>query len=655
MNPAMREKLDCVKDHLEDSRAKVDAAEAEMRGVMLNLRERRRAGAHQRSVGELHELLHGVRIEQQRTQRSLAASQQLGRTARSTALSHILVGTYLRSLRRAWAEWERAAAALASTEAREHRGSGTPPPLTLQPERGDGRARPSPAAAGHSSLRATMRAFQRTVALRESTSSLAATGSRQRQYDELRAAHELHLVEMAEELEEESRRARRREQRGISLALGLLPRAHGRRRLQVALSALREWTRCAALQRAHEQQLRGLAATVSAHGAARDAADAARAATEAALAAESERWRVGAEESARLAAELRTRDGELAAGRAELERLRADGAVREQALELALQTQRDDASREAAAAEAVTGRGGAATVADALGAKAAAAGAKAPSQDMQPVDTKGLATGTRLEAADPEAEIPEGLRARATRAHSAELLVARRAATRSALRASWHALRRWWAEAVATRNEAVVAQLRLAHESEVRRRVAAVREAEDTVQGERAEAAAQQEAVVAHAEGSVRQREERRRIEALLLSRELGKSEHRLLHAELHAEQRAELAQLAARSQLCKRLQAFESLARCARAQRHSARLQLSSVVEDARAAMRREAHRLHAECEAALQQKTLQVCPGSRPRCLRVPSSAPSPPPTLPSTPSPSPRPAAVGGRCGNWLRTRC
>ena len=90
MNPAMREKLDCVKDHLEDSRAKVDAAEAEMRGVMLNLRERRRAGAHQRSVGELHELLHGVRIEQQRTQRSLAASQQLGRTARSTALSHIL-------------------------------------------------------------------------------------------------------------------------------------------------------------------------------------------------------------------------------------------------------------------------------------------------------------------------------------------------------------------------------------------------------------------------------------------------------------------------------------------------------------------------------------------------------------------------------------
>ena len=118
---------------------------------------------------------------------------------------------------------------------------------------------------------------------------------------------------MAEELEEESRRARRREQRGISLALGLLPRAHGRRRLQVALSALREWTRCAALQRAHEQQLRGLAATVSAHGAARDAADAARAATEAALAAESERWRVGAEESARLAAELRTRDGELAA------------------------------------------------------------------------------------------------------------------------------------------------------------------------------------------------------------------------------------------------------------------------------------------------------------------------------------------------------
>ena len=99
----MREKLDCVKDHLEDSRAKVDAAEAEMRGVMLNLRERRRAGAHQRSVGELHELLHGVRIEQQRTQRSLAASQQLGRTARSTALSHILVGTYLRSLRRAWA------------------------------------------------------------------------------------------------------------------------------------------------------------------------------------------------------------------------------------------------------------------------------------------------------------------------------------------------------------------------------------------------------------------------------------------------------------------------------------------------------------------------------------------------------------------------
>ena len=141
MNPAMREKLDCVKDHLEDSRAKVDAAEAEMRGVMLNLRERRRAGAHQRSVGELHELLHGVRIEQQRTQRSLAASQQLGRTARSTALSHILVGTYLRSLRRAWAEWERAAAALASTEAREHRGSGPPPPLTLQPERGDGRAR----------------------------------------------------------------------------------------------------------------------------------------------------------------------------------------------------------------------------------------------------------------------------------------------------------------------------------------------------------------------------------------------------------------------------------------------------------------------------------------------------------------------------------
>ena len=111
MNPAMREKLDCVKDHLEDSRAKVDAAEAEMRGVMLNLRKRRRAGAHQRSVGELHELLHGVRIEQQRTQRSLAASQQLGRTARSTALSHILVGTYLRSLRRAWAEWERAAAA----------------------------------------------------------------------------------------------------------------------------------------------------------------------------------------------------------------------------------------------------------------------------------------------------------------------------------------------------------------------------------------------------------------------------------------------------------------------------------------------------------------------------------------------------------------
>ena len=374
----------------------------------------------------------------------------------------------------------------------------------------------------------------------------------------------------------------------------------------------------------------------------------------AALAAESERWRVGAEESARLAAELRTRDGELAAGRAELERLRADGAVREQALELALQTQRDDASREAAAAEAVTGRGGAATVADALGAKAAAAGAKAPSQDMQPVDTKGLATGTRLEAADPEAEIPEGLRARATRAHSAELLVARRAATRSALRASWHALRRWWAEAVATRNEAVVAQLRLAHESEVRRRVAAVREAEDTVQGERAEAAAQQEAVVAHAEGSVRQREERRRIEALLLSRELGKSEHRLLHAELHAEQRAELAQLAARSQLCKRLQAFESLARCARAQRTA---RDCGSPPSSRTPARR--------CDARRTGCTPNARPRSskrRFRYARVPARdvfgfhpLPLSSSNTPSTPSPSPRPAAVGGRCGNWLRTRC
>ena len=301
---------------------------------------------------------------------------------------------------------------------------------------------------------------------------------------------------------------------------------------------------------------RGLAATVSAHGAARDAADAARAATKAALAAESERWRVGAEESARLAAELRTRDGELAAGRAELERLRADGAVREQALELALQTQRDDASREAAAAEAVTGRGGAATVADALGAKAAAAGAKAPSQDMQPVDTKGLATGTRLEAADPEAEIPEGLRARATRAHSAELLVARRAATR--VRCGHRGMR-----CAAGGPKPSRRGTGRGGAAEARARVggAAARrsgtEAEDTVQGERAGGGAA-EAVVAHAEGSVRRREERRRIEALLLSRELGKSEHRLLHAELHAEQRAELAQLAARSQLCKRLQAFE-------------------------------------------------------------------------------------------------
>ena len=447
-----------------------------MRGVMLNLRERRRAGARA-EVGELHELLHGVRIEQQRTQRcsqpaSSSAVRHAARHSRTSSSGLTFVPCA------AWSDvWGARAAALASTEAREHQLGAASSANAAARARRRLRARPSPAAAGH-------------LAPRDNARIPAHCGAPREHHRLPRLAHGSDsMMLLARRTSCTSWKWRKNWRRSpdargaassavcawLSGCFHAPTAGDACRWLSARTTRVERGRGAAARARA---AARGLAATVSAHGAAhRDAADAARAATEAALAAESERWRVGAEESARRSPPNQHRDGELAAGRAELERLRADGAVREQALELALQTQRDDALREAAAAEAVTGRGGARRVADALGAKAARQQERRHHRrTCSQLTPKDSPQGLDFEAADPEAEIPEGLRARATRAHSADQNRGGDARRRGVRCGHPMRLRRWWPKPSRRGTRPWWRSFLLAHESETRsrRRVAAV-------------------------------------------------------------------------------------------------------------------------------------------------------------------------------------
>ena len=79
-HPHGRARLDAVKAQMEDSSLKVEVAEQEMRKAVQSMREEQhalglKAGMRQRSLIDMHDLIHGLREEQQQAKAALHACQ----------------------------------------------------------------------------------------------------------------------------------------------------------------------------------------------------------------------------------------------------------------------------------------------------------------------------------------------------------------------------------------------------------------------------------------------------------------------------------------------------------------------------------------------------------------------------------------------------
>ncbi len=126
-SPSWRSRLEAVKAQMEDSSLKVELAEQEMRRAVSEMRQEQRlstaqAGARQRSMAEMQELIHGLREEQQQAQRALAVCQQALRSARSVAAVHLLRALRRFALSGACLRWWQAVREMAVEAARGEQG-----------------------------------------------------------------------------------------------------------------------------------------------------------------------------------------------------------------------------------------------------------------------------------------------------------------------------------------------------------------------------------------------------------------------------------------------------------------------------------------------------------------------------------------------------
>ena len=113
-----RSRLEAVKSQMEDSSLKVELAEQEMRRAVGEMKQEQRlstaqAGVRQRSMGEMQELIHGLREEQQQAQRALSACQQALRTARSVAAVQLVRALWRYSVGSACQRWWQAVQGMA--------------------------------------------------------------------------------------------------------------------------------------------------------------------------------------------------------------------------------------------------------------------------------------------------------------------------------------------------------------------------------------------------------------------------------------------------------------------------------------------------------------------------------------------------------------
>ena len=118
-----RARLEAVKAQMEDSSLKVELAEQEMRRAVNTMREEQQrtggvASSRQRSMGEMQELIHGLREEQQQAQHALLASASSLRRARGTVVLHTVHACDRLRAVRAWVAWVRAVYATSEEEQR---------------------------------------------------------------------------------------------------------------------------------------------------------------------------------------------------------------------------------------------------------------------------------------------------------------------------------------------------------------------------------------------------------------------------------------------------------------------------------------------------------------------------------------------------------
>ena len=123
-SPSWRSRLEAVKAQMEDSSLKVELAEQEMRRAVKEMRHEQKlstvqAGARQRSMAEMQELIHGLREEQQQAQRALAVCQQALRAARSVAAVQLMRALHRHALTAACLQWWHAARQMAVGGARD--------------------------------------------------------------------------------------------------------------------------------------------------------------------------------------------------------------------------------------------------------------------------------------------------------------------------------------------------------------------------------------------------------------------------------------------------------------------------------------------------------------------------------------------------------
>ncbi|KAL1519224.1 hypothetical protein AB1Y20_003483 [Prymnesium parvum] len=267
-SPSWRQRLQAVKAQMEESSHKVELAEKEMRLAVASMRDEQGARAplgssRQRSLHEMHSLLHGLREEQQGTQLSLHSSRASLRRARAHAVAHALSSGWHLRLGRSFVAWARAAVLMAHDRAIERRSR-----LEEQLAREVLHNEALSTQLQSGSLELTQRSFEsrdlhlRLQAMQESLSRRAhkmemeALEERGRQLGELRKEHALQLSQMAEEHEESARRSWRRVSRAQDAVLEFARRVAEKRllyRCWYGWLAVREQAR--ARQAAEAQEL----------------------------------------------------------------------------------------------------------------------------------------------------------------------------------------------------------------------------------------------------------------------------------------------------------------------------------------------------------------------------------------------------------------